>query len=240
MSLTIALVAVLAIAIAAGLFARNRAAGLRGAGARLNSLPNYHGLYVAIWTALPAVLFLAIWSPIQGTLVNQTVLASPVGQQLPAFDLARDTILTEAREIATGEREAGFNPESAELAPIFASASARYAGIGGAIAIVIALVGGYLSMRRIKVDFRARTGVERWAMGLLVGASLIAILTTLGIVLSLLFESLRFFNLVNPGEFLFGTTWSPQTALRADQAGSSGAFGSIPLFWNTMPTRARS
>jgi phosphate transport system permease protein len=233
MSLTIALVAVLAIAIAAGLFARNRAAGLRGAGARLNSLPNYHGLYVAIWTALPAVLFLAIWSPIQGTLVDQTVLASPVGQQLPAFDLARDTILSEAREIATGEREAGFNPESAELAPIYASASARYAGIGGAIAIVIALIGGYLSMRRIKVDFRARTGVERWAMGLLVGASLIAILTTLGIVLSLLFESLRFFNLVSPGEFLFGTTWSPQTALRADQAGSSGAFGSIPLFWGT-------
>ena len=70
-------------------------------------------------------------------------------------------------------------------------------------------------------------------MGLLLGASLIAILTTLGIVLSLLFESLRFFKLVSPTEFLFGTTWSPQTALRADQAGSSGAFGSIPLFWGT-------
>jgi phosphate transport system permease protein len=88
-------------------------------------------------------------------------------------------------------------------------------------------------MRRIKVDFRARTGVERWLMGLLLGASLIAILTTLGIVLSLLFESLRFFNLVSPTEFLFGTTWSPQMALRADQAGSSGSFGSIPLFWGT-------
>jgi phosphate transport system permease protein len=88
-------------------------------------------------------------------------------------------------------------------------------------------------MRRIKVDFRARTGVERWLMGLLLGASLIATLTTLGIVLSLLFESLRFFKLVSPGEFLFGTTWSPQMALRADQAGSSGSFGSIPLFWGT-------
>ena len=233
MTLTIALVAVLAIAAAAGLFARNRAAALRGGGARLNSLPNYHGLYVAIWTALPAALFLAIWSPIQGALVDQAVLASPIGQQLPAFDLARDAILTEAREIATGERDAGFNPESTGLAPVYSSASARYAAIGGAIAVVIALLGAYLSMRRIKVDFRARTGVERWAMGLLLGASLIAILTTLGIVLSLLFESLRFFNMVNPAEFLFGTTWSPQTALRADQAGSSGAFGSVPLFWGT-------
>src|SRR3954454_14974333 len=70
-------------------------------------------------------------------------------------------------------------------------------------------------------------------MCLLLCASLIAILTTLGIVLSLLFESLRFFKLVSPTEFVFGTVWSPQTALRADQAGSSGAFGSVPLFWGT-------
>ncbi|HEU4499703.1 MAG TPA: phosphate ABC transporter permease family protein, partial [Sphingomicrobium sp.] len=130
MTLTLALVAVLAVAIVAGLFARNRAAGLRGEGVRLNSLPNYHAFYVALWAAFPALLVLAVWTPIQGGLVDQAVLASPVGQQLPDFEMARDTILTEAREIATGEREAGFNPESAELAPIFASASARYAGIG--------------------------------------------------------------------------------------------------------------
>src|SRR3990170_5687912 len=100
MTITVALVAILAIALAAGLFARNRAAGLRGGGARLNSLPNYHALYVAIWTAVPAVLLLAIWTPIQAELVDQAVLASPAGQQLPAFDMARDTILAEAREIA--------------------------------------------------------------------------------------------------------------------------------------------
>jgi phosphate transport system permease protein len=69
---------------------------------------------------------------------------------------------------------------------------------------------------------------------LLLIASLIAIFTTLGIVLSLLFESLRFFNLVPLSDFLVGLSWSPQTAIRADQAGSSGAFGSIPLFWGTI------
>jgi phosphate transport system permease protein len=233
MTLSLALVAILAVAAAVGLFARNRAVGLRGGGARLNSLPNYHGLYVAIWAAVPALLLLTLWSPVQTALVEQAVLASPVGQKLPDFDLARDTILTEAQGIAAGEIEAGFNPESTELAPIYAAASSRYAAIGGGIAIVIAMVGAFLSMRRIGVDFRARSGVERWVMGLLLGASLIAILTTLGIVLSLLFESLRFFNLVSPTEFLFGTTWSPQMALRADQAGSSGSFGSIPLFWGT-------
>jgi phosphate transport system permease protein len=233
MTLSLALVAILVIAAAVGLFARNRVVGLRGGGARLNSLPNYHGLYVAIWAAVPALLLLTLWSPVQTALVEQAVLASPAGQKLPDFDMARDTILTEAQGIAAGEIEAGFNPESTELAPLYAAASSRYAAIGGGIAIVIAMVGAFLSMRRIGVDFRARSGVERWVMGLLLGASLIATLTTLGIVLSLLFESLRFFNLVSPTEFLFGTTWSPQMALRADQAGSSGSFGSIPLFWGT-------
>ncbi|MBA3666605.1 MAG: phosphate ABC transporter permease subunit PstC [Sphingomonas sp.] len=233
MSLTVALVAILLIAVAAGLFALNRAKGLRRGGQRLNSLPNYHAFYVALWTALPALLFLAIWTPVQANLVNQAVLASPAGQKLPAFDMARDTILGEARDIASGAIETGFNPESTALAPVYAEASARFAAIGGGIAILIALGGALFALRRVRADFRARSGVERWVHGLLVGASLIAILTTLGIVLSLMFESLRFFNLVSPTEFLFGTEWSPQTALRADQAGSSGAFGSIPLFWGT-------
>ena len=233
MSLTIALVAILVIAVAAGLFARNRANGLRGGGVRLNSLPNYHASFVGLWALLPALLFLAIWTPIQGRLVNGAVLASSAAQSLPDFAMTRDTILAEARDIASGAIEAGFNPESTALAPVFAEASARYAAIGGGIAILIALLGGYFALRKIHADFRARTGVERVVLSVLVLASLIAVLTTLGIVLSLLFESLRFFRLVSPTEFLFGTTWSPQTALREDQAGSSGTFGSVPLFWGT-------
>ena len=233
MSLTIALVAILVIAVAAGLFAYKRANGLRGGGARLNSLPNYHASFVAMWALLPAFLFLAIWTPIQGRLVNGAVLASPAAQSLPDFAMTRDTILAEARDIASGAIEAGFNPESTALAPVFAEASARYAAIGGGIAILIALLGGFFALRKVHADFRARTGVERVVLSVLVLASLIAVLTTLGIVLSLLFESLRFFRLVSPTEFLFGTTWSPQTAMREDQAGSSGSFGSVPLFWGT-------
>ncbi len=233
MTLTIALAAVLAIALAAGLFARNRANRLRASGARLNSLPNYHALYAGFWSAIPALLFLLIWTPVQSGLVDQAVLASPAGQQLPAFDMVRDTILSEARDIASGRITAGFNPESSAIAPLYAEASGKYGLIGGSIAILLAIGSAFFALRRIGVEFRARSGVERVVMWILLGASLIAILTTLGIVLSLLFESLRFFKLVSPVEFLFGTTWSPQTALRADQAGSSGAFGSIPLFWGT-------
>ncbi|MCY7339900.1 MAG: phosphate ABC transporter permease subunit PstC, partial [Sphingomonas bacterium] len=237
MTLSLALVAVVAIILAAGLFAFNRAKRLRGEAVgtarRLNSLPIYHAFYVGLWAALPALAFLMLWSPVQSRLVDQAVMATPAGQALPAFEMQRDTILAEARDMASGAIDAGFNPESAGLVPIYGEASARFAALGGGVAILLALGGAFLAMRRIKIDFRARTGVERWVMALLVGASLIAILTTLGIVLSLLFESLRFFSMVSPTEFLFGTTWSPQTALRADQAGSSGSFGSVPLFWGT-------
>lgn len=233
MTLGIALVAVLAIAVIAGLLGRSRAQGMR-AGGRLNSLPNYHGLYCFLWAAAPALLFLALWAPVQGRLVEQAVLASPAGQQLPDFDMARDAITSEAYEIATGQRAAGFNPESTALAPVYTQYISRYAGIGGGFAILLALAGAAWGLTRVRASFRARTGVERWLMGLLVGASLIAILTTLGIVLSLMFESLRFFSMVPATEFLFGTQWSPQMALRADQAGSSGAFGSVPLFWGTI------
>jgi phosphate transport system permease protein len=69
---------------------------------------------------------------------------------------------------------------------------------------------------------------------LLLIASIVAVLTTIGIVMSLLFESIRFFERVSPFEFIFGTTWSPQTALRADQVGSSGTFGAIPVFAGTL------
>jgi len=233
MSLSVALAAIALIAAAAAWVGFSRARRLRAAG-RLHSLPVYHGLYVALWSALPALLLIALWAPVQGQLVESAVLASPQAQALPESAMQRDVILQEAREIASGDREAGFNPESTELAPVFSAASARYAMAGGFVAIFVSLFGAFWALRRLGVEFRARNAVERWLMGLLLAASLIAILTTLGILLSLLFESIRFFGMVSPAEFLFGTQWSPQTAIRADQAGSSGAFGSIPLFWGTI------
>src|SRR5690606_7576485 len=65
-------------------------------------------------------------------------------------------------------------------------------------------------------------------------AATTSILVTIAIVGSVLFEALRFFQAVPLFEFLFGTHWSPQMALRADQAGSSGAFGAVPLFLGTL------
>ena len=235
MSLSVALAAILVIAAATAWLGFRRARSLRATGGeRLHSLPFYHGAQAALWIAVPALLLLALWAPVQTGLVDQAVLATPEGQALPDFDMQRNAILGEARDIARGGRDAGFNPESAALARYMADAEQHYSLIGGGIAVLIALVLAALSLRRIGPLFRARTSVERWMMGMLMAASLIAILTTLGIVLSLLFETLRFFEMVSPVEFLFGTSWSPQTAIRADQVGSSGAFGSVPLFWGTI------
>ena len=75
---------------------------------------------------------------------------------------------------------------------------------------------------------------ERPLYMLLVLSSLLALATTAGIILSLIFESLRFFNMVPITEFLFGLEWHPQTAMRTDQVGSSGSFGAVPLFTGTL------
>jgi phosphate transport system permease protein len=219
----------------AWLAARAKAASFAGSGkARLHSLPNFHGWYVALWAVLPALLFLALWSSASGNLVEQAVLESPAAANLPAFEMQRNGILNEARELAQGSRQAAFNPEATALAPVYRDASNRYTIIGVVAALLLAFSGGAYAYTRVSPTFRARTRVERLVMAILLLASLIAILTTLGIVLSLVFESFRFFSMVSPVEFLFGLNWSPQTAIRADQAGSSGAFGAIPLFWGTI------
>jgi len=102
------------------------------------------------------------------------------------------------------------------------------------LALALALLGGLQAWRRVQPKFRARNRVETMMEGLLIAASSIAILTTLGIVMSVLFEALRFFGEVPASEFLFGTNWSPQTAIREDQVGSSGSFGAVPLFAGTL------
>ena len=79
-----------------------------------------------------------------------------------------------------------------------------------------------------------RAFVERGVMFTLVAASTVAVLTTLGIILSLIVESIQFFRLVPITDFLFGLHWSPQMAIREDQVGASGAFGAIPLLVGTL------
>ena len=102
------------------------------------------------------------------------------------------------------------------------------------LALVVGGIGAGLAWRSIHPALRARTRVESLFQGLLALSSSIAILTTIGIIASVLFEAVRFFHAVPVSDFLFGLAWSPQTALRADQVGASGTFGAVPLFAGTV------
>jgi phosphate transport system permease protein len=98
----------------------------------------------------------------------------------------------------------------------------------------LAIISAAAALRAIRLDLRARNSVETALKVFLITSSTLAIFTTAGIVMSVLFEAIRFFNEISPLEFLFGLQWSPQTAIRADQVGASGAFGSVPLLAGTI------
>ena len=238
MTVAAAALLVLGLGFIAWLAGRARAAAFAGIGqavaVRPHSRPSQHGLYVALWTVVPVVVVLVVWHQVAGNLIYAQVMASPEAQALPGLGLQRSAILNEAYALATGASTTAFNREAFALAPVYARALAFYNWTGFAIILLTAFAGGAWAFSRLSPAFRARTRVERLVMAVLLLASLIAILTTIGIILSLLFESLRFFSMVSPIEFLSGLSWSPQMAIRADQAGSSGAFGAIPLFWGTI------
>ncbi len=235
MSPAILLLLALGLGLAGWLAARARAWAFRreSAEGRLASLPTYHAWYVALWIVLPVLLFVAVWSAIAPGLVNQSVLASPAAADLPAFGFQRQTILNEARAVATGASQGVFNPQAQALVEPFRGALARYNWIGIAITLLIAFIGGTWSFLRLRPDFTARTRVERIVMAILLGASLVAIFTTIGILVSLVFETIRFFGMVSPIDFLFGTHWGPDPMANAANPDGS-RYGAIPLFWGTI------
>ena len=100
----------------------------------------------------------------------------------------------------------------------------------GAVAVGALL----LTLRQVQPGFQARQHFESVVRFLLALSSVIAILTTVGIVLSLVVEAVRFFRLYSLDEFLLGLHWSPQTAIRAGQSGATGAFGIVPLLTGTF------
>jgi phosphate transport system permease protein len=235
MSPAFLLLLALGLGLAGWLAARARAWSFRRAapGHRLAALPAYHAWYVALWVAVPVLLFVIAWSAIAPQLVAQAVLSTPAAAELPPFGLQRETILGEARNVATGVAPAVFNPLARDLVEPYREAIARYDLIGLAATLVIAFAGGAWSFLRVKPDFAARTSVERGVMTLLLLASLVAILTTLGIFASLVFETVRFFGMVSPLDFLFGTQWGPDPMSSAANPDPS-RYGALPLFWGTI------
>jgi phosphate transport system permease protein len=232
-SLTTSLLLILGLGVIAWFMGRAKATAFTttgGAATRPHSLPGYHGWFVAVAAILPALLFAAVWAGVTPSLVMQRVAVSDAARGLPTEPMERAAILGEARGLATGQVKSAFNPKAESLAPVFRNAQRSFALIGAGLALALALAFGGFAYTRTKPDFRARTRVERVVMITLLLASLIAVLTTAGIVASLVFESFRFFSLVNPIDFLFNTRWS----LQAAAGGDVKALGAVPLFWGTI------
>jgi len=230
------LLAIIALSLISYVIGRRRAlASVEGRQEELHSRPTYHGAFVAAWVGIPAFLLVLIWLALQGPVIDQLLLASlPVGTTEGMDKGQIGLLLSEIRSVAAGNvfgEPSLVVQEAAERYQRW-QMIARYAMVAAAFSL--ALIGLFLASRRISPEFRARPGTERITTWLMIACSLIAILTTLGIVISLLIEALRFFDRVSPLEFFFGLNWEPQIPIREGQITAGGAFGAIPVFAGTL------
>jgi phosphate transport system permease protein len=234
---TLALV-LIALSIMGFYLGRNRALAAAGGprrNLRLHSLPEYYGYYVAIWCLLPALGLVSLWLSIEPRVIEALVVSGlPDAQRaLPPGQL--DLLINKVRNVAAGAAVSGdVDTALQHAAASFREYSRASRQLLAIASLGLATIGGVVTLRHIAADFRARNRVEGAFLALLIVASSVAVITTIGIVLSVLFEAIRFFREIPLTEFLFGLNWSPQTAIRADQVGSSGSFGAVPLFTGTL------
>ncbi|WP_309085095.1 phosphate ABC transporter permease subunit PstC [Chelativorans sp.] len=225
--------------VAAYFVGRMRAASaVNGQLARLHSLPSQHGFYLALMTTLPALIAVLLWGiltpGIESSIIQDRFAAELAGQGVPQVE----AFVRDARAIAFGGL-VGFTDATKEAAAEVYRSIHRISvwTIIGVVA-VLAAAGFLRGYGRIAPDFRARQVVERVVRSLLVVCSAAAVLTTFGIVFSLIFESLRFFQQVPVHKFLFGLHWSPQSAFTGAGAEAGAVnpdiFGMVPLFAGTL------
>jgi phosphate transport system permease protein len=231
------LVVLLALSTAAYFFGRRKAFALDDraeAAVKMHSRPTYHGALTALWCALPALLIFGFWLVFENQVITHLVvkdLPKPI-RSLPSDRLG--LVINDIRNIESG------NFVSQTFDPALQAAAEHYRRLRSisrhavaVITIAFVVAAALLVRSRIASGLRARNHVEGILTVILVVCSTIAVFTTLGIILSVLYEAIRFFKVVPVTDFLFGLDWSPQMAIRADQVGSSGAFGAVPVFLGT-------
>ncbi|WP_423069108.1 phosphate ABC transporter permease subunit PstC [Devosia sp. CN2-171] len=223
-----------------------------------HSLPLYHGWFAFLISTLPALIVFLILSAVSNGLIENRVSAE-VGTHVPdtaAASLQIGIVHNAAGALSrlglTGgdvpatyatlrdqASSAGITmPDSGEdyMVPLAAGvnedANAHRLLIQG-LTLLLSIAGAVFAYSRIRIRLRARNEVERIVLWALLGASSVAVLTTVGIVLSMLGETIHFFSDINPLNFFFGTVWDPRFAA-AGSGGSEGQFGLIPLLAGTL------
>ena len=226
---------ILILCLSSYFFGRSEARKLVTQNIKLKALPAYYGYYLSLWCGLPALIIFGCWSLFEPTIIKVLILNN--FPQIESKDLFYEQTLS------------FFNGNfSGEITNEIKAASIKYSSINiiaqnSKVVIIAAVLIGSLTFayRKIQNNNKARDDVEIILKVLLFTSSLVAILTTVGIIVSLLFESLKFFSTINIFEFIFGTSWSPQRAFVRDASAITpeellelqDAFGSVPLFAGT-------
>ncbi|MFL2816152.1 MAG: phosphate ABC transporter permease subunit PstC [Alphaproteobacteria bacterium] len=201
----------------------------------LRSMPNYHGLYSLLWSQLIPLLLLLIF-----IVIDASVKELLIFERLPEsiILIGQDEINYSVNVIRDNIRNLdvliSLDILSIESANGLYNQYFLYRTLFLSIISLLSGVIGFFAISRLNMRFDARRNVEKILRFIFFIFSTVAVLTTFGIILSLIFETLRFFSQVGFTEFMFGTHWSPQTAIREDQVGSSGSFGAIPIFTGTL------
>lgn len=215
-----------------GLRASVRAASAAPAIA-MHSRPSYHGWLAVLRAAVPAVIVYFLWHFFGGNIIDSMVIAQISAANVPAAALEQDALMQRIFNLSTGfgvagEAQAWENAAAAHMATLYGYGRT----ITFALMATVAALGLFVSWRKTSPQTRARNKVERFVTNAMLACSAVAILTTLGIVLSMLGEAIKFFSFVNPMDFFFGTTWNP----RFSTVGTEGqaGFGMIPLLAGTM------
>ena len=199
---------------------------------RLHSLPIYYGYYAALWSVLPALSLMLGWSMLESTIITRQAL-SMLPETITAVSAEQlSLVINDVRNVAQGIVTTDSDIRVA--ADRYVALQSRSDVLLTVFTVLVSLGGFAMASRKMQPAYRARNTVEGVLNYFLIACAAVAVLTTVGIVLSVLVESIRFFSMVPMPEFLFGLKWSPQIAMRADQVGSSGAFGVVPLMLGTV------
>lgn len=225
----------LAVSIAGYIWNRQAAQAVRNGGERLHSLSGFHGFYSFLVAFVPVFLLLLIWIVLQGPVVDWMIMSGLPDGSLDGLSTGgRQLVLAEITTISNGTIFGTPDPWKVEAAERMIRLNQSGSILLLAVVAVLTVLLIVFARYRVSAEFRARHGVERIVSGLMIACASLAIFVTVGIVLSLSFETYRFFEMVSITEFLFGTNWEPQIPLRDDQVAAEGAFGWLPVILGTI------
>ena len=210
---------------------------------KAKSLPQFYGYYPALWCALPAFLVIVFWTILEPLIVKNLILNKI--QSLTSQELSRDQLTFLYSQIVSLAGN-NFSGEITEAIKQGALSYKSFLSISQSSKIVLffcaVIVATLFAYSKINNNVHAREGVEKIFTTILFLSSAAAILTTVGIIFSLLFETLKFFQTINFFDFMFGLSWSPQKAFvtnpgevltAAEAKDLKEAFGAVPLFAGT-------